>query len=270
MSVLLLLAAVLPSFGSGSPSPTTTTFLRVADDLESPTSSDISNVTLTTCGIECFKAGVEKCLGFQWKPYTVETNAAETASASSSSSTAEDCTKPPIVGSDAHGQCGFLECVPKPSSLVVAAGSQIYLFRGKGNLTYGSLIAPKSYRMACTYAYRIFDKMKMTYAEAETQCQMDGAKLMPVKNPEEQALLSGQVLYGEGYWIGLTDKESEGRFVDSDGKLPTYTNWDSGQPNNFAKNGEDQDCVMLFQKKWNDNQCSTRLNFVCQISFLEL
>ncbi|KAK7076956.1 hypothetical protein SK128_018052, partial [Halocaridina rubra] len=52
--------------------------------------------------------------------------------------------------------------------------------------------------------------------------------------------------------------------------IPSYDNWDSGQPNNYRKNGEDQDCAMLFLGKWNDNQCSQKLPFICQIVFVEV
>lgn len=56
------------------------------------------------------------------------------------------------------------------------------------------------------------------------------------------------------------------------GSKPEYENWDEGQPNNYIRNGseEDQDCTMLLNGKWNDNQCSKRQSFICQIRLLQL
>ncbi|ROT72754.1 putative brevican core protein isoform X1 [Penaeus vannamei] len=124
--------------------------------------------------------------------------------------------------------------------------------------------------MACTFAYRIYDKVQLSYEEAEKQCQRDRARLIAIKTSEQQRIMTGKTSRSEAYWIGLDDRASEGDFVLSDGTKPKYLNWDSGQPNNYIKNEKDQDCAMLFQGTWNDNQCDQTLRFICEIPFLEV
>nr|XP_053630187.1 collectin-12-like [Cherax quadricarinatus] len=87
---------------------------------------------------------------------------------------------------------------------------------------------------------------------------------------EEQQLVVLKSIQREAYWIGLTDRHKEGDWLLSDGSRPSYFKWDKGQPNNYKKYDHDQDCVMLFQGAWNDNQCNQQLSFICQIPFLEL
>ena len=53
--------------------------------------------------------------------------------------------------------------------------------------------------------------------------------------------------------------------------LSGETHWGKQQPNNYLVEGtsETQDCVMLHNGVWNDEQCSTPHRFVCQIEFLD-
>jgi hypothetical protein len=69
------------------------------------------------------------------------------------------------------------------------------------------------------------------------------------------------------FWIGLTDEQSEKRFVwASNQESPSYTNWNSGEPNNH---GGHERCVHLefarHERKWNDRQCNATFLFaLCQ------
>ena len=68
---------------------------------------------------------------------------------------------------------------------------------------------------------------------------------------------SSQTLYkfNQLYNLGLTDLASEGNFIwGSDFQKPTYTNWESGQPDNFDN---DEDCVVCggSSMMWNDIPC---------------
>ncbi|XP_072097080.1 lectin-like isoform X1 [Mobula birostris] len=64
-------------------------------------------------------------------------------------------------------------------------------------------------------------------------------------------------------WIGLNDRSQEGIFTWIDGTLYSYQNWMQNEPN---INGDNEDCVHLLSKSakhWNDQNCETRINFVC-------
>ena len=72
----------------------------------------------------------------------------------------------------------------------------------------------------------------------------------------------------EIFWIGINDITNEGVFTyDSDGKNISWTNWDSGEPNNYK---DKEDCTQIRWKnsgKWNDVRCadSYHMNsFVCK------
>jgi hypothetical protein len=58
---------------------------------------------------------------------------------------------------------------------------------------------------------------------------------------------------GAGFWIGLTDRASEGNFVWVNGENAVYQNWGPGEPNNFSE--EDFGCYFTtgpYAGKWND------------------
>ena len=65
-------------------------------------------------------------------------------------------------------------------------------------------------------------------------------------------------------YIDGTDAAEEGTFVsNATGDMLTYTNWRSGEPNNYQNN---EDCV-LYRKvhgTWNDISCSTPLQAICE------
>ena len=64
--------------------------------------------------------------------------------------------------------------------------------------------------------------------------------------------------------LGLWDVTTEGKFMSFNGDTLNYTNWESGEPNNFAK-GEDY--VILQIKKngtWNDIPKDWAAHLVCQ------
>ena len=55
---------------------------------------------------------------------------------------------------------------------------------------------------------------------------------------------------GEYFWIGVNDIDEEGTFVSTDGSPLTYTNWKSGEPNDY---GSGEDAVVKHSDGfWND------------------
>jgi hypothetical protein len=108
--------------------------------------------------------------------------------------------------------------------------------------------------------YRYYD-MTRTWTQARDICVADGAHLVVIDDADENAYvrsLSSRIL-----WIGLNDRAVEGRFVWVTGAPVTYTNWQSGEPNDYGLSGED--CVEMYTSGlWNDESCGDSLRFVCE------
>ena len=66
---------------------------------------------------------------------------------------------------------------------------------------------------------------------------------------------------GEYFWIGVNDIDEEGTFVSTDGRFITYTNWQSGQPNN---NGINEDAGLIRTNGfWADDELTAHFKFIC-------
>ena len=102
-------------------------------------------------------------------------------------------------------------------------------------------------------------------------CQNAGGKLVKIETEEESRFITSKYFRNKGrYWIGLSDslKEKEWRWTDGT-RLTGYENWRSGRPNNFFN----QDCAAIlkgryhlvyFNAKWNDEDCSLKLGYICE------
>ncbi len=95
---------------------------------------------------------------------------------------------------------------------------------------------------------------------AEAQAQILGGHLVSINDAQEQNWVYSQFSNFGGVkrdlWIGLTDKDSSGKFVWINGDPVTFTNWATGEPNG-------QHYVHMWSPdsgpdagKWNDNNVS--------------
>ncbi|XP_054428427.1 mannose-binding protein C [Pteronotus mesoamericanus] len=103
---------------------------------------------------------------------------------------------------------------------------------------------------------------KKNFEEVKALCaQFQGSVATPKNAQENEAILD--IAKGEAY-LGITDVETEGHFVDLTRKRLTYKNWDDGEPNDTGSN---EDCVVILTKnrKWNDVPCSDSFLTVCEI-----
>jgi len=97
---------------------------------------------------------------------------------------------------------------------------------------------------------------RRTWVEAVEHCADDGATLVQIDS-------AAQSVVSQDWWLGLNDRETEGRFVWFDGTVPTYTNWRASEPNNAA-GGED--CGQFYRgPQWNDIPCTTRQGVICEL-----
>jgi len=118
--------------------------------------------------------------------------------------------------------------------------------------------------------YKVYSE-RMTYNAAKTQCESDGAFLAIPRSEAENDYIADLIPY-ENIWIGINDIDQERVFVAVDGSDITYTNWDSGEPNN-ANGGEDAVTIHYpansirpeRQKTWNDVTVNALVKFVCSL-----
>ena len=64
-----------------------------------------------------------------------------------------------------------------------------------------------------------------------------------------------------GYWIGLSDQETEGQFMWTNGEVVNYTYWYPGSPSN--RTGED--CTRFWSSwLWNNAHCTAEIKSICE------
>jgi Ca2+-binding RTX toxin-like protein len=92
-----------------------------------------------------------------------------------------------------------------------------------------------------------------TWDNAQTQANRLGGNLVTINSQDEQDWLQTTFGKNQNFWIGLRDNVTEGSFQWANGETSTFTNWNSGEPNNFGN----EDYVELYSTgKWNDNQAT--------------
>ena len=104
----------------------------------------------------------------------------------------------------------------------------------------------------------------MNWFKAKDHCEAEGGKLVEIDSPEENAALAEEIenrgLTDRNFWIGLTDRASEGDWrLASSGLEPSFKNWGLGEPNNAM--GLNEDCAQfsmyyLSKTKWMDIDCN--------------
>ncbi|XP_035898286.1 uncharacterized protein LOC118505883 isoform X4 [Anopheles stephensi] len=139
---------------------------------------------------------------------------------------------------------------------------------------------------------------RLSWQEAEAECNRLGGHLMSIRSSEDQQL-TDQLLFNSpaykddnAYWIGASDLIVEGDFRWNDKYAFTYSNWFPGwahqenynrQPNDDGLSG--QDCVeirrhfqivsgsgqtaptvspLTLSYMWNDRNCDARNYFLCE------
>ena len=92
-----------------------------------------------------------------------------------------------------------------------------------------------------------------SWTEAQEFCQSASGNLVTIEDAEKQNAVVNLVRNaGSHFYIGYTDKDSEGNWKWISGKNSTYTNWNSGEPNNSDGNEDYCELNALQDGKWND------------------
>lgn len=107
---------------------------------------------------------------------------------------------------------------------------------------------------------------RMDWWEAQKFCESKGLALARFDNAahSEQVLKAGLEIDDNLWWIGATDRDSEGDWRWSNGAKMDWSNWDHGQPDD---NQCGQDCAALSDigdGRWLNAHCEQALPFVCR------
>ncbi|XP_043407079.1 mannose-binding protein [Chelonia mydas] len=103
---------------------------------------------------------------------------------------------------------------------------------------------------------------KDSFENGKSLCAKAGGALACPRNQAENTALQEIVKASEQTYLGISDVQTEGKFVYLNGEPVTYTNWNTGEPNN---NGN-EDCVAMYDNgKWNDLDCSnSKVSIICE------
>jgi hypothetical protein len=116
--------------------------------------------------------------------------------------------------------------------------------------------------LSATHPHKTFELFytSKTWHEAEAMCVQRGGHLAMISDQHEQDLLaSNSPSSFPDVWIGFNDQAQEGvwRWAGAPGLVPTYTSFQSGQPNG------DGDCSPMWgvsnNWRWRDTSCGSRL-----------
>jgi len=131
-------------------------------------------------------------------------------------------------------------------------------------LSYKTDICEKDWFYFRGYCYRKVAPCS-SWSLSQGACAIQGANLPSIHSQEENVFV--QSLHGgEKSWLGLSDINTEGKFVWTDGTNTDFHHWAKYQPNNFAN----QDCVHTLgflqnhDYEWNDVNCTDCHRFTCK------
>ncbi|AOX01713.1 hypothetical protein BJP34_21745 [Moorena producens PAL-8-15-08-1] len=89
-----------------------------------------------------------------------------------------------------------------------------------------------------------------SWEKTQAQAELFGGNLVTINDENEQAWLESTFGGSETLWTGFHDKNEEGNFEWISGEAVTYTNWNSGEPNDYGT-GEDY-ATLRTDGLWND------------------
>uniref|UniRef100_A0A0B7BIK3 Macrophage mannose receptor 1-like n=1 Tax=Arion vulgaris TaxID=1028688 RepID=A0A0B7BIK3_9EUPU len=115
------------------------------------------------------------------------------------------------------------------------------------------------------HCYKVFFSTR-SWIDAQIDCESYGGSLPSIHNDNTNNFiktLTGWNMNG-GYWIGLSDRAQESRYVWSDRSPFGFSKWGKDEPNS-AIAAEDCVEVMGSSKRWNDLSCYLSRAYVCSI-----
>jgi len=104
---------------------------------------------------------------------------------------------------------------------------------------------------------------------AKSACESTNAHLAIIKDSYTNTQI-GEIALPYRAWIGATDEDIEGTWMDSLGQPVTYTNWWTNGESSEPDNAGNEDCVFInfaLDYTWSDIQCVDVIHqYICQKS----
>ncbi|XP_041036045.1 C-type lectin domain family 17, member A-like [Carcharodon carcharias] len=130
---------------------------------------------------------------------------------------------------------------------------------------FSESLCPRGWEVHNQHCYR-FSTDTVNWDSAKQQCESENSHLIIINTEQEQNFIKKSLENNPGtYWIGLTDRESEGNWKWVDGTTMSFTQWDHGEPNNWNNN---ENCAIIRTSEWNDYSCTDQFHFICEKSAL--
>ena len=107
---------------------------------------------------------------------------------------------------------------------------------------------------------------ELTWEQAQAEAEALGGNLVTVNDIIEQSWLIETFGNRETFWLGLSDRNTEGEFVWENGERVTYTNWRSGEPDDYL--GREDYAVINWNSdtgQWSDAEGNSRLRGIVEI-----
>uniref|UniRef100_A0A2D4NJB2 C-type lectin domain-containing protein n=1 Tax=Micrurus spixii TaxID=129469 RepID=A0A2D4NJB2_9SAUR len=101
------------------------------------------------------------------------------------------------------------------------------------------------------------------FANGKALCSNAGGALAVAMNVAENTALAAMAKRnGKQIYLGISDLQTEGKFVYLNGQALSYTNWKRSEPNNL----NNEDCVVLLADTlWNDIGCDHQTLIICEL-----
>jgi hypothetical protein len=120
----------------------------------------------------------------------------------------------------------------------------------------------------------LFCRAPRTYADAEAACAAASMRTVSIIDEADNASIidRGFLHFGDqAFWIGLQDRNAEGVYVWSDGRVwrpgddEPFNAFAGGEPNDYNNEfGPGEDCNHTTGDFWNDNDCNAVFAVVCE------
>ncbi|XP_073478526.1 uncharacterized protein [Aquarana catesbeiana] len=101
-------------------------------------------------------------------------------------------------------------------------------------------------------------KAHKKWEESRKDCVARGSTLLILKSRKELDVLL-PATGNKRFWIGLRKVSKDWKWVDE--TVLTFTNWNRGEPNNYASQ---EHCTEMVAGVWNDLDCSNTIDYICE------